>query len=167
LILPLFRITNLFLTIEFFWKTIVLYNILFFLVLFYCIKFKINPGYKIKGLVLLPLVIVLGIFLGMFGNILFEFEKYFGILFLIPLIAYTEEVLFRGMIQNLVKENYGVLLSILISSLLYGIFTMSFGVLAIFMFFIGLILSLIYLLTKNIYLTIVINAIIHLFLFVF
>ena len=96
---------------------------------------------------------------------MFELEKVAGILFIIPFIAYAEEVLFRGMIQNLVEKNYGVLSSVIISSLLYGIFTIGFGSIAFFMLFIGLVFSLIYLLTKNIYLTIAANMAVHLVLF--
>ena len=165
MILPIIRIVELFIVFEFFWKTFMVYFILLFLVSFYSIKFKINPGYTKKKLFLLPLVIVLGVSLGFLGNLL-GFEKYFGLIFLIPLIAYSEEVLFRGLIQNFIEKSYGVGISIVFTALLYGIFSLSFGFPVLVIFFISLIISFVYSFTRNIYLTIAMNMIFHLFLFV-
>ena len=166
LILPIFRIANLFLIIDVFWKVFILYGVLLFLISYYTIKFKIDPGYNKKGLLFLPLVVILAVLLGIVGNFYFEIEKSFWMLFLLPVICYSEEILFRGMIQKLIGENYGVFSGVLISSLLYGIFSMGLGYLAIFMFFCGLFISLIYAIFKNIYLTIVFNFVIHFFLFI-
>jgi len=166
MILPIIRIVELFLVFDFFWKSFIIYYILFFLVVFYSINFKINPGYTKKKLYFLPLVILISVCLGFIGN-LFDFERYVGIIFLIPLIAYSEEVLFRGLIQNFVKRNYGVLSSIIFTALLYGIFSLSFGFSGVFVIFlISFVISLIYNFTRNIYLTITMNMIFHLFLFV-
>ena len=166
MILPIIRIAELFIVFEFFWRIFIVYYILLFLVSFYSIKFKINPGYTKEKLYLLPLVILLGVSLGFIGN-LFGFEKYAGLIFLIPLIAYSEEVLFRGLIQNFIEKSYGIFPSIFFTALLYGIFSLSFGFPAVlFLFFTAGIISFIYYFTKNIFLTIAINLILHLFLFV-
>lgn len=166
MILPIIRIVELFLVFEIFWRVFVVYFILLFLVSFYCLKFKINPGYTKEKLGLLPWVILVAVFLGFMGNVLFEFDKYLGFVFLIPIIAYSEEVLFRGLIQNLGEKSCGVFCSIFFSSFLYGIFSLSFGFSVIFIFIIAFVIGLTYYFTKNIFLTIAINMIFHLFLFV-
>lgn len=168
MILPIIRIAELFLVFEVFWKTFIVYCILLFLAVFYSIEFKINPGYTTKKLYLLPLVIILSIFLGFIGNSFFSFEKYAGFFFLIPLIAYSEEVLFRGLIQNFIKKNYGIICSILFTAILYGIFSLSYGFpTVLFIFFTALSISCIYHFTENIFLTIAMNIVLQLFLFVF
>lgn len=167
LILPIVRISELFLNFSLIWNTAVLSAIFFFLVIFYSVKFKINPGYKSKFLILIPVVILLGANLGLMGNALFEFEKVSGFLFFLPILIFSEEVLFRGMIQNLVKQEYSVFSSIFFTSLIYGIFSLSFGLLeGVFFFFISMILSLIYNYTKNIYLSILLSFAFHLVIFV-
>ena len=115
---------------------------------------------------MVPLAVVIGVVLGLIGNSLFNLNQYSWIIYLIPLIVYSEEILFRGMIQNLVEKGYGVVFSILIPALLYGVFSLSYGYLfALFMFFTGIILSLVYNKTKNIFLTVIISIILHYFLF--
>lgn len=166
MILPIIRVAELFLVFEFFWRVLIVYLILFFLVTFYSIRFKINPGWTKEKLWLLPLVILVSIFLGYIGNVFFSFEKHPELLLLIPLIAYSEEVLFRGLIQNYTKKSYGARASVLFTALLYGIFSLGYGFPAVlFIFFIALITSLVYNSTKNIFLVIAMNMIVHLFLF--
>ncbi len=168
MILPIIRIAELFIVFEVFWKTFIVYCILLFLVIFYSMEFKINPGYTTKKLYLLPLVIIFSIFLGVIGNSFFSFEKYGLFFFLIPLIAYSEEILFRGLIQNFIKKNYGVVYSILFTAVLYSIFSISSGFPAVlFILFTALIISSIYYFTENIFLTIAMNVVLQLFLFVF
>jgi len=166
MILPIIRIAELFVVFEFFWKVLIIYLILFFLVSFYSIRFKINPGWTKKKLWLLPLVIVFSAILGYVGNVFFNFEGYPELLLLIPLIAYADEVLFRGLIQNYAKKSYGAVSSILFTALLYGIFSMSYGFPAVlFIFLMALTISLIYNFTRNIFLTIAMNMVFHVFLF--
>lgn len=167
MILPIIRIAELFVVFEFFWKVLIVYLILFFLVSFYSMRFKINPGYIKEKLWLLPLVIVFSAFLGYIGNVFFSFEGYSKILLLIPLIAYSEEVLFRGLIQNYARKSYGAVASVLFTALLYGIFSLGYGFPAVlFIFLTALIICLVYNYTKNLFLTIAMNLILHFFLFV-
>lgn len=166
MILPIIRIAELFIVFEFFWRILIVYLILFFLVTFYTIRFKINPGWTKEKLWFLPLVILISIFLGYIGNVFFGFKGHTGLLLLIPLIAYSDEVLFRGLIQNYAKKSYGAVSSILFTALLYGIFSLGYGFPAVlFIFLVALITSLVYNYTRNIFLVITINMIIHLFLF--
>lgn len=166
LILPIIRLIGLFLDIDYFWKTLIVYCALLFLVCFYSFKFKINPGYTKKNLILLPLIVLLGIVMGATGNFLFDFEKT-PFLILIPLIAFSEEVLFRGLIQKLIKTEYGGFLSILFTAMLYGILNLSLGFPAVlFIFWVSLFISLFYDITENIFLAIIINMIVQAFIFV-
>lgn len=167
MILPIIRISELFLNFSFIWNTVVIYFIMFFLVVFYSMKFKIDPGYKSRFLILLPVVILLGITLGVLGNTLFEFEKIPRILSILPILVFSEEVLFRGLIQNLIQKESSGFTAVVFTSLIYGIFSVGFGFPALwFIFAISLIMSLIYAMTKNIYLTMTFSFILHLFIFV-
>jgi len=160
MIFPIVRIVELFLSLDFFWKTELVYGLMLFLGVFYLIKFKIDIGVR-KNLWLTPLVICLGMLLGFIGNVFFDFPKYSGILFLIPLIGFSEELLFRGLIQNLTEKNSGVLSSIFLTSVLYGILHLSFGIsLALVFFVVSLVICFVYYLTRNIILSSLMNIVI-------
>jgi membrane protease YdiL (CAAX protease family) len=165
MILPIVRISELFIEFNFLIRSFIIYYILGFLAVFYSIKFSINPGYTKKGLVLIPLVIIVGVILGIISN-MFELNKYAELIFLIPIIAFSEELLFRGLIQNIINKEYGFIASIFFSSLLYCIFSLySFPLLFIVIAF-SLISGIIYHFTKNIYLSIILNLVFHLFILI-
>lgn len=167
MIIPIVRITELFIPFEFFWKVLISYVVLLFLSFYYSVRFELDHGHKKEKLGLLPIAIVLGAALGLLGNYFFSFDKYSWLIYLLPLIAYSEEILFRGMIQNLLEKNYRISSSILITALLYGVFSLGYGILfSAFMLFAGIIIGLIYSHTKNIILAAIINFIVHYFLFV-
>ena len=167
MIMPIVRILETFIALELFWKLLISYCILLFLAFYYSARFELDHGHRKKNLGLLPVSIVIGAVYGLLGNFLFNFPKYPYIIYLLPLIAYSEEILFRGMIQKLLRKTYGINSSILISALLYASFSLRYGSLfALFMFSAGIAIGLIYIKTKNIFLAVVINFIVHLFLFV-
>ncbi len=167
MIVPAVRISEMFITLDFFWKILMSYAILLFLAFYYSVRFKLDHGHKKENLSLLPLAIIIGVVLGLIGNFLFSFDKIDRIIFLIPLIAYSEEVLFRGMIQNLINKKFTSSLSILLSALLFGVFSLGYGYLfALYMYFAGVVLGTVYYRTKNIFLTTTINLLMHVFLFV-
>ena len=167
MIIPIIRVSGLFINLGLFWETLIFYCLLLFLAFYYSVRFKLDHGHKKEKLDLLPLAVIIGVVLGLIGQGFFNFENYSWIIYLIPLIAYSEEILFRGMIQNLVEKSYGVIPSIFIPAFLYGFFSLGYGYLfALFMFFAGIILGLVYYKTKNIFLTVVINMILHYLLFV-
>jgi len=166
MILPIARISELFIYFNLFWKTIMFYFIISFLVIFYTKKFKINPGYTTNKLWFFPISIIIGLCLGYIGGLYFEFEKSISILFLLPFIAFSEEILFRGLIQNHAKKEFGSLFAIVFTSILFAIFSLSFGFkFSLFMLISNLIICLIYNKTENIWLTLPINLCINLFLF--
>ncbi len=166
MILPISRLGSLFLKFDFFWNTMILYIFLIFLTIYYGLKFRIkskpfigNPFYFI-GIILISGTISL------ISKYIFNF-KFSEILFLIPIIAYSEEILFRGGIQNLTQECFGNL-SIFSTSLIYGIFSMNFG----FEFFLiafgfSMISGLFYHFSKNLYITFILNVIFHAIIFIF
>jgi membrane protease YdiL (CAAX protease family) len=166
-IIPIARICEFFIEFDFFWKTAVFYFVISFLVIFYTRKFKINPGYKTKSLWFLPFSIFIGGFLGYAGNYLLNFDKTPDFLILLPFIAFSEEILFRGMIQNFARKSYGASFSIITTSLLFAIFSLSLGIgFAFFIFVCSMFTGIIYDETGNIWLTMPINLIINLLLFI-
>jgi len=168
IILPILRIAELFVLFPFFLKINIVYIILFFLVTFYSLKFKINPGFSKRNLWMIPLVIIISIILGIIGNAFISFEKYPGLIFSIPLIAYSEGILFWGLIQNYSEKNHGAIASIMFSSFLYSVFSLSLGFPAVlFIFISAFFIGITYNSTKNIFLVITMNFILHLFLFGF
>ncbi|MFH1310796.1 MAG: CPBP family intramembrane glutamic endopeptidase [Nanoarchaeota archaeon] len=166
MILPIIRVIELFVNFDYPIKAIVVYLILFFLVLIYSIKFRISLGNMKRGLSFLPLTILLGGALGIAGSWLFGLKGYSELFFILPIIAFSEELLFRGGIQSLIKKNYGIFSSIIFPALLYGIFSLGFGYkIAIFMFLANLLMCFMYNKTENIWVTIPINFFLNLFLF--
>ena len=166
LILPMIRIAELFVKFDYLWRSLVIYYVLLFLVLVYSKRFKLNPGYKKEGLVFLPLVILFGIVLGLMGNGIIA-EKYSGFILLLPIVVFSEELLFRGMIQNLTKEGYGTKVSLIFPSLLYAIFSLNYALPIVLILFISsLVASIIYHYTKNIFLTMALNLIIQFLVFI-
>lgn len=167
LILPVLRIAELFIRFDFFWKALIFYYFLSFLVVYYSFEFRIKVGYTKKWLSLLPLVIILAVLLGVLGNSLLGFHKSLTFLIILPVLVYSEEVLFRGMIQNLAGNEFSYFFSILISAILYGVFSSTYGFYAfIFFFALAFITGLIYSITRNIFLTLTMSFIVNLILFV-
>lgn len=167
IILPLIRIAGFFIELEFFYKILVLYLIMFFLIIFYLIKFKINPGYNFNKFYLLPLIILIGLIFGIIGNKLINLNLGLRFLSIILLIVFSEEFLFRGLIQNIILKKQGEFIGILSSSFLYGIFHLCFGFYIGLLFLIlGFIISYIYYISKNIFLGMIVSLIINLLIFV-
>ncbi len=167
MIIPIARISELFITFNFLWKIFIFYSIIAFLAVFYANKFQIRSGKTEIGNLNYTLgIVVIGILLALGAKFIFHMENSV-IIFLIILIAYSEEILFRGEIQNLTKGRYGALYSIFFTSLLYGIFSISYGSsILLFGFFASLILCLVYHFTKSIYLSFLINILFHAIFFI-
>lgn len=167
MILPTIRIADLVIGFDFLIRSFIVYNLFLFLVVFYCVKLEINPGYTKKKLALLPVMILMGVVFGLLWNNFFFTEKWMGFLFMLPVIVYAEEVLFRGMIQNLIGKEYNGLSAIFFTSLLYWAFSLSYGLaISLFFFVVSLILCLVYQRTKNIFLTMAMSLVVHLFVLV-
>ena len=167
MIVPIVRLAVLFLDISFFQKIIITYIFLYFLVASYYSRLKIKLEYSKKHLKFLVLSIPLGIILGYTATHFLSFEKNLWFLALLPIIAYSEEFLFRGMIQKHLKEVYSPQTAILLTSVLYAVFSLSYGINAVLLFLIiSLLTGLIYDQTDNIILPISLNMMVHLFLLV-
>ena len=168
MILPICRLVEIFLNLGFFWSTLLFYLTLIGLVIYYAIKFWMrfektpfigNPTY---------FLVVLGISGIAWAGVKYVFNWNFPeIAFLIPLIAYAEEIYFRGGFQNLTKEWFGNF-SILLTAFIYAVFSLSYGfTFMLIAFFAALISSTLYHLTKNLYLSYALNVGFHVLLFVF
>jgi membrane protease YdiL (CAAX protease family) len=167
MIFPMIRILELFLYLPFYWNVTLIYYLFLFLTLFYFIKFKFEFKPKKKSFWFIVLGIVVGVLIGFFGHVFFEVEKSLLFLAIIPIIAFTEEFFFRGMVQELIEKNHGFAYGIILTSIFYAIASLGLGLeLLLFFLFFSLILSVIYGITKNIGITMIINAIVHLFIFV-
>ncbi|HNZ52351.1 MAG TPA: hypothetical protein PLU55_04875 [Candidatus Pacearchaeota archaeon] len=168
MILPICRIAEIFLNLEFFWSTLVFYLFIIGVTLYYVIKFWLrfektpfigNPTYFFGALGISGIAWAV-------SKYLFNWE-FSGIVFLIPLIAYAEEIYFRGTFQNLANEWFGNF-SILLTAFVYNIFSISYGFTYVLIAFsAALILSSLYHITKNIYISYVLNIIFHVLLFMF
>jgi len=166
MIVPIVRLTELFLSLDFLWKLVVSYSILLFLSFYYSVRFKLDHGHKKGSLAFMPIAIIFGIAIGFAGKYFFSFQMPSWIIFFIPVITYSEEILFRGMLQNLMKEGYGASFAVIISTGLYAIFSLSYGIVfAGFIFLAGLFIGIVYNYSKNIFGATLMNFLMHLGLF--
>jgi membrane protease YdiL (CAAX protease family) len=168
MIVPIARISELFIPFNSLWKIFVFYSIVTFLAVYYGNRFLVKSGEMDVGDLSYTLfAVVIGVVLSLCAKFILNMKSPW-IIFLIILIAYAEEILFRGEIQNLSEERYGKVYAVLFTSLLYGIFSISYGFpIFLFAFAASLILCLIYRFTKNIYLTFLWNVIFHVLFFGF
>lgn len=167
MIFPMIRILELFLQLSNYWRISIVYYLFLFLALYYFIRFKFEYKPKKGGFWWIILSIFLGVLFGFVGKGLFHTEKSLMFITIIPIIVFAEELFFRGMVQELITRNYGLSYGIILTALFYAIASLGFGA-GLIMFFIllSLILSIIYGITKNLWLTIIINAIVHIFIFI-
>lgn len=167
MIFPMIRILELFLHLSFYWRISVVYYLFLFLTIFYFIKFGFDFKSKQKSFWFILLSLVLGGIFGFLGSNFLEVQKSFWFITILPIIAFSEEVFFRGMIQKLIEKNYGIAYGIILTSMFYAIASLGLGIglLPFFLLF-SLVLSIIYSITKNVWLTLIMNLIVHLFMFV-
>jgi membrane protease YdiL (CAAX protease family) len=168
MIVPIARISELFLPFTALWKIFTFYAVIAFLGIFYASKFWIKANeVKLEDMSYPVIIAVVSVF-AMAGAEYFFGMKNSIVIPLIFFIAYAEEILFRGEIQNLTNERYGPVYAVFFTSLLYGIFTMSYGFpVYLFAFLASIILCLTYQYTKNIYLTFFMNVVFHAAFFTF
>lgn len=167
LVLPVLRIAQLFVVFDSFWTTAIVYYLMFFLAAFYSFKFKEDPGYSVNGLWLLVLVVPLSLGIGFVGSVFLDIEPSLGILVMLPLVVFAEELLFRGLIQRTAEHEFGSVIAVIGTSLLYALFGLSFGTSA-FVFFLvfSVVAGAVYSFSENLYLTLVLNFIVSLMVFV-
>jgi membrane protease YdiL (CAAX protease family) len=168
MIVPIARISELFLPFTALWKIFTFYAIIAFLGIFYASKFWIKANeVKLEDMSYPVIIAVVSVF-AMAGAEYFFGMKNSIVIPLIFFIAYAEEILFRGEIQNLTNEKYGGVYAVFFTSLLYGIFTISYGFpVYLFAFLASIILCLTYQYTKNIYWTFFMNVVFHAAFFTF
>lgn len=147
------------------------------IVFYYSDLDSFQTGIKKKGLYLLPIAIILGAILGFVEyNILaperivneFTFENIFiGIVNIAIITGFVEEFMFRGLIQNfsknIFKRGY-----ILYTNIIFATMHLVWGsyMEIVFVFFIGILFSFIYLKTKNLIIVSTIHASINFFLYI-
>ena len=167
-VIPLIKILQLFISLPSPWSIIISYSILLILSIYYLAWFKIPL--KLKGnYLVLPLVLILGLLLGIMGKPFLPILPVltnFSIL-LILIVVLSEEIFFRGLLQETSTPIFGTALSIIIPALFYSLSHISLGIFA-FIYFLafGLISGLIYASTKNLLFSIILGLIANLVLFV-
>ena len=166
LVIPIVRVAYLFVDLGYIWRILVVYLLMLFLGYYYSVKFGIDLGEKTEHLSFLPFVLIIGGLLG------FAFSDFFdmnvrGLIFILPLVAFAEEIYFRGLLQNLTRENFGFAYSIIFPSVLYSFLVIGLGIyVAVFLFLMSILSSIIYHNTRNIFLSITLNFVFSLFLWV-
>ncbi|MCX6750524.1 MAG: hypothetical protein NTZ83_03630, partial [Candidatus Pacearchaeota archaeon] len=106
MIIPICRLAGLFLNFNFFWNTLIFYLLIIGLVLYYSIKFKIKTRPFIGNLGYFIIVLLVAGVASLVAKQVLHWE-FANLILLIPLIAYAEEIFFRGGFQNLTEEWFG------------------------------------------------------------
>lgn len=168
MIIPLCRLASLFLDVNFFWSTLIFYLLVISLVIYYSIKFwfRVRKNPFIGNPFYFLAVLLFSLTAWALAKYAFQVE-FSGIVFLIPIIAYAEEIYFRGGFQNLTHAWFGQY-SIIFTSLLYAIFSISHGFYFMLIAFLAsLILSTLYYFTKNLYVSFALNIVLHVLAIIF
>jgi membrane protease YdiL (CAAX protease family) len=166
MIIPICRLAELFLNFNFFWNTLLFYFMVIGLVVYYAIKFKIKTRPFIGNPIYFIIVVIVAGIASVVAKQVLGWS-FANLIFLLPIVAYGEEIFFRGGFQNLTSEWFGSF-SILFTSFIYAAFTISYGFsFVLIAFFASLVISTIYHFTKNLYLSYVLNLIFQVLIFVF
>ncbi len=166
LIIPLVRISGLFMDVSSIWKIFLGSLILLFLGIFYMVKFDLDIGEFDKFLWAIPFVVGMGTIVGIFSGGV-GIEKNIALIMVLPFVVFSEEIFFRGLFQNSIEKSYGTVYSVLFPAIFYGILSSHFGIgLAVFFFFLSLVSGMLYLSTRNIFLSIIFNLVVGCFIFI-
>jgi uncharacterized protein len=165
LILPLYRISELFINFNLFWNVLIGYILLLFLGIYYLVTFKIKVGLKGSNLRFIGFAILIGFLAGFFFSKYFSLEINKTIVYVILFGSIAEEILFRGLILKQTENLHGKVFAIIISSLMYGVFSLNFGLgFAVFAFIFSIFTGWMYTSMKSIYLAILANVAFHIML---
>jgi len=167
LAVPLVRISVLFLDVSYIWKIGLGYGIFLFLGIYYICKFRVDIGKIGRCLWAAPLLVLLGFLFGFIGNVLFVGERGLILIMALPLIVFSEEIFFRGLMQNVVEKSSGVFYSIVIPAVIYAALSSYLGLwLAILFFMVNLFSGIVYYSTRNLFLSIIFNLSVSVVVFV-
>lgn len=168
IIIPMIRIAQIFVNINPFWNTLILYLCFLYLVMFYLLRYEIKPGFTFKRWYLFLFAVVIAGMFGFLANSYLNIEKTYELFYLLPLIAFVEELFFRGMLQNYIDKHYNKTFGIFFVSILYSILSLNQGLpAAVFFFIVSLVSSEFYSRTKNIYISMLFSVVINYFFYIF
>ncbi|MFQ5891267.1 MAG: lysostaphin resistance A-like protein [Candidatus Methanofastidiosia archaeon] len=157
------------------------YSIVFLsaFLIFYNLKISFSElGYSLRGFKFLPSVILLGSVLGFVEYHILKPEVVIepvntinvatALLVFIVFTGYVEEMIFRGMIQNLSEKIWRKEFALVFSNVLFGIMHIVWQspVEIVFVFSVGMLLGIIFFYTRNLFLVSVIHGVLNFFLFV-
>ena len=157
MILPIVRVAGVLVDVPDFWRVMLSYYLLVFLALFYSFSFKLNVGFNSKKIGFMPIVLIIGFVLGYVCEKITGLKLESTLILVASVISFSEELFFRGLIQKNLRE-YGMIFCIFISALLYGIFSLGLGwKFALMAFALGVLSSVTYEITDNLFLSILMN----------
>jgi len=166
LAIPLVRIAGLFTNLPYMWKVSLGSGILLFLGVYYIYRFDIDIG-DFEYFWMLPLIICLSAVFGILGNIAFGGSGSLVLIIVLPLVVFSEEIFFRGLVQNSIEKSCGIFYSIIIPAVIYGALSIHLGTwFAVLFFTMSVFSGLLYASTKNIFLSITFNLIVSAFVFI-
>jgi membrane protease YdiL (CAAX protease family) len=167
LVVPLVRVAGLFIDLPYIWKVSLGYSMLLFLGIYYVLKFKIDIGSDFDYLWVFPFVGGIAIIVGILGNVLFSSGGNLILISVLPLIVFSEEIFFRGLMQNSIEKSCGVIYSVVAPALIYGALSIYLGIgMTIFFLIMNIFCGIVYSSTKNIFLGIFFNLIVSAMVFV-
>jgi membrane protease YdiL (CAAX protease family) len=167
LIVPLARIAGLFMDVSYVWKMFLGYGILLFLGMYYLYRFDVDIGKSGRCLWVLPIVVFCGIVAVILGNVGFAVDGELILIMFLPLVVFSEEIFFRGLMQNLIKKCCTNFYSIFVPAVVYGALSLYLGVwLAVLFFFVGTFSGLMYSYTRNIFISVAFSLAVSVFVFV-
>ena len=168
LVIPIIKIAEIFIDFNFLWKVFIFYIIFGSMAVYYFIRFEIKANFSRASFKRIIIALILGISLGIAGRYVLNIQIDQAFIALIPLVAFSEELFFRGILQNLASKSYGERAAIFLTSLLFFIFTLSLGVYpAVFFFVVSFLIGLLYEYSQNVFLCILASACINAIIMIF
>ena len=114
-----------------------------------------------------PIVLCMGAAIGILGNFLFSGGGSSILIAVLPLVVFSEEIFFRGLMQNSIERSCGVFYSLVVPAVIYGALSLYVGIwLAGLFFAVSLFSGLAYFSTRNILLSVALNLVVSVFVFV-
>jgi membrane protease YdiL (CAAX protease family) len=167
LIIPIVRVIQLFLNIDFFWNNLILYTCFLYLAIVCVTRFDLKEGFTTYKGHFVIYGLLIGIILGLFSSELLLVEKKGSLLYLLPLIVFAEEIFFRGVLQTFIEEKYGRIIGMVFVSVIYGFLCLNQGNLFALLFFVFYLAgSILYTETRNLFATVGLSLMFHLFFLV-
>jgi hypothetical protein len=151
-------------------NSLLLYLILFFIALLFCLKiFHEKKLFRLSNLKHIYVIFPIGVGVGFIIAYFINFSQFSDLhisqiqaLSLIFIMGLAEEIFFRALIQNAVTKMTDGLIAVTFTSILYGLFHFSNNIFYLLVFILlSIVYSVVYSISKNIYIAIGLNIVVH------